>query len=190
MQQGVKHTIKTNGSYYMTLTVVNWADVFTRKNHKQAIIESLRYCIMHKGLNVYAYCIMTNHIHLIANCNEPFQLSDTIRDFKRHSAKTILNQIMNEPESRRENFVSLFKNAAKNSSKSKVFKFWKTGNHAIELNSEKFLWDKIHYIHNNPVEEKFVAKPEYWLYSSASNYIEDESILPEVVVLPQIMKTI
>jgi len=71
-----------------------------------------------------------------------------------------------------------------------VFKFWKTGNHAIELNSEKFLWDKIHYIHNNPVEEKFVAKPEYWLYSSASNYIEDESILPEVVVLPQIMKTI
>ncbi|PIB39404.1 REP-associated tyrosine transposase [Maribacter sp. 4G9] len=190
MLQVVKHTIKTNGSYYMTLTVVDWADVFTRKNHKQAIIESLRYCMAHKGLNLYAYCIMTNHLHLIANCNEPYQLSGTIRDFKRHSARTILNQIINEPESRRENFVQLFKNAAKNNLKSKVFKFWKTGNHAIELYSEKFLWDKINYIHNNPVVEKFVAKPEYWLYSSASNYVEANSVLPEVTVLPQIMRTI
>ncbi|WP_237705640.1 hypothetical protein [Croceivirga radicis] len=55
---------------------------------------------------------------------------------------------------------------------------------------KKFLWDKINYIHNNPVVEKFVAKPECWLYSSASNYIEGESILPEVMVLPQKMKTI
>ncbi|MEO0573309.1 MAG: transposase [Bacteroidota bacterium] len=190
MQQGVKHTIKTNGSYYMTLTAVDWADVFTRKNHKQAIIESLRYCIAHKGLNLYAYCLMTNHLHLVANCDEPFQLSDTIRDFKRHSARTILDQIVNEPESRRENFVSLFKKAADKNSKNKVFKFWKTGNHAIELYAEKFLWDKINYIHNNPVVEKFVAKPEHWLYSSASNYMEGESILPEVLVLPQMMRTI
>ena len=161
MQQGVKHTIKTNGSYYMTLTVVDWADVFTRKNHKQAIIASLRFCIENKGLNVYAYCLMTNHLHLIANCEEPFQLSNIIRDFKRHSARTILSQIMNEPESRRENFVSIFKNAANKSSKSTTFKFWKTGNHAIELYSEKFLWDKINYVHNNPVVENFVEKPEY-----------------------------
>ncbi|WP_282160873.1 REP-associated tyrosine transposase [Ulvibacterium marinum] len=190
MQQGVKHTIKTNGSYYMTMTVVAWADVFTRKNHKQAIVDSLRYCIDKKGLNVYAYCIMTNHLHLIANCDEPFQLKDTVRDFKRHSARTVLDQILNEPESRRENLVSIFKNAARDSSKSKTFKFWKTGNHAIELYSEKFLWDKINYTHNNPVSENFVSKPEHWLYSSASNYLEEESILPEITVVPQMMKTI
>ncbi|WP_282161722.1 transposase [Ulvibacterium marinum] len=166
MQQGVKHTIKTNGSYYMTLTVVDWADVFTRKSHKQAIIASLRYCIENKGLNVYAYCLMTNHLHLIANCEEPFQLSDTIRDFKRHSARKILDQIVKEPESRRENLVSIFKNAADNSSKSKAFKFWKTGNHAIELYTEKFLWYKINYIHNNPVVENFVVKPPLPLVSN------------------------
>lgn len=187
MQQGVKHTIKTNGSYYMTMTVVDWADVFTRKNHKQVIIESLRYCIKNKGLNVYAYCIMTNHLHVICNSEEPFTLSDTIRDFKRHSAKTILNQIENEPESRRENFQLLFRKAAKNNSKSKNFKFWKTGNHAIELYSEKFLWERINYINNNPVVEKFVARPGHWLYSSASNYLEEESVLPEVILVPQIM---
>ncbi len=190
MQQGMKHTIKTNGSYYMTMTVVGWADVFTRKSHKQALIESLQYCIAHKGLNVYAYCIMTNHLHLIANCNEPFQLSDAIRDFKRHSARTILDQIMNEPESRRENFMSIFRKENAGESKNRTFKFWKTGNHAIELYTEKFLWDKINYIHNNPVAENFVLQPEHWLYSSATNYLEMESVLPEVVRIPQIMKTV
>jgi len=190
MQQGVKHTIKTNGAYYMTLTVMDWADVFTRKNHKQAIIAALQYCIAHKGLNVYAYCIMTNHLHLIANCDAPFQLSDTIRDFKRHSARTILRQIMNEPESRRENFISIFKKEKDDGTKNRTFKFWKTGNHAIELYTKKFLWNKIHYIHNNPVAENFVAQPEHWLYSSASNYLEKHSVLPEVICISQIMNTL
>ncbi|MEO9511661.1 MAG: transposase, partial [Flavobacteriaceae bacterium] len=102
-------------------------------------IESLRYCARYKGLNIYAYCLMTNHLHLVANCNEPFQLRDTIRDFKRYSAKRIIGQIRNEPESRRENFMFLFKNAAMKNSKGKGFKFWKTGNHAIDLYSEKFI---------------------------------------------------
>jgi putative transposase len=38
MKEGVKHTIKTNHSYFLTLTVVNWVDVFTRKNHRDTII--------------------------------------------------------------------------------------------------------------------------------------------------------
>jgi REP element-mobilizing transposase RayT len=82
MTPGVKHTIKKNASYYLTLTVVNWVDVFTRDNHRMVIVDSLRYCIRNKGLNVYAWCLMSNHLHLIVNCDEPFQLKDTIRDFK------------------------------------------------------------------------------------------------------------
>jgi REP element-mobilizing transposase RayT len=72
MQQGQKQNIKKNASYFITLTAVDWIDIFTRKNHKNVIIESLRYCIINKGLNVYAYCLMTNHLHIIVNCNEPF----------------------------------------------------------------------------------------------------------------------
>lgn len=190
IKKGVKHTIKTNGSYFMTFTVVGWADIFTRRNHKQTIIDSLKYCIDKKGLNVYAYCLMTNHLHLIANCNEPFQLKDAIRDFKRYSALTILNQIVNEPESRRDHFISIFKKSAQKHSKNGEHKFWQTGTYAIELYSEEFLWQKIHYIHQNPVKANFVKFPEHWLYSSASNYCEEASVLPEVVVLPQRMRTI
>lgn len=190
MQPGIKHTIKKNASYFLTLTVVGWVDVFTRKNHKDAIIESLRYCIQHKGLNVYAYCLMTNHLHLVVNCNEPNNLSDVIRDFKRHTVKKILLQIINEPESRREWMLSQFAEEGEKSQRNKTYKFWQTGNHAIELFSEKFVWNKINYIHNNPVEEGFVTQPEHWKYSSASNYWNEEGVLNEVVCLLPMLKTI
>ncbi|MEO9531733.1 MAG: transposase [Crocinitomicaceae bacterium] len=165
-------------------------DVFTRKNHKKAIIDSLKYCIQNKGLNVYAYCLMTNHLHLIANCNEPFELKNTIRDFKRHTVKQVLFQIINEPESRREWILELLKQNGENFQANQKIKFWQSGNHAIELYSEKFVWDKINYIHNNPVEADFVSKPEHWLYSSASNYLDGTGILDEVFCLPRMQQTV
>jgi REP element-mobilizing transposase RayT len=68
----IKHTIKKNASYYLTLTVVEWADVFTRKNHKDARIESLRFCIANKGLNIYSYCLMANISFFIAKKKLPY----------------------------------------------------------------------------------------------------------------------
>ena len=190
MQQGVKHNIKKNTSYYLTLTVVGWVDVFTRNSHKHALIESLRYCIKNKGLNVYAYCLMTNHLHMVVNCNEPFQLKDVIRDFKRHTVKTIIDQIINKPESRREWMLREFEAAADKTDRNKTYKFWKSGNHAIELFTEKFVWEKINYIHNNPIKEKYVKNPQEWLYSSASNYGYGEGLLDEVQCLTPRLKTV
>ncbi len=132
---------------------------------------------------------MTNHIHLIVNCNEPYKLSDTIRDFKRHVAKQILFQIRNEPESRREWMIKLFAEKGEQYKSNEKIKFWKTGNHAIELFTEKFVWDKINYIHENPVKEEFVAKPEDWKFSSASNYYNEKGILNEVICLTPILRT-
>ena len=53
-------------------------------------------------------------------------------------------------------------------------------NHAIELYSERFTWIKVRYIHQNPVRAGLVTSPEFWKYSSASNYQEMKSVLPEV----------
>ncbi len=101
MRPSVKQTIKTDKAYFLTLTVVNWVDVFSRKHHRDAIIESIKYCQEHKGLIIFAYVIMTNHIHLITNTNEPFLLKDTIRDLKKFTSKKIVSQIEEDPESRR-----------------------------------------------------------------------------------------
>ena len=190
MQQGVKQNIKKNSSYYLTLTVVGWVDVFTRNNHKDALIDSLRYCIKNKGLNVYAYCLMSNHLHMVVNCNEPFQLKDVVRDFKRHTVKTIIGQIINAPESRREWMLREFAEEGDKNARNKTYKFWQSGNHAIELFTEKFVWEKINYIHNNPVKEKFVKNPREWLYSSASNYWYGEGLLEEVQCLAPRLQTV
>lgn len=175
---GFKHTIKEDDvTYFLTMTVVEWADVFTRPVYKDLLIQSLDYCIKEKGLNVFAYVVMTNHIHLLVNCSEPFILRDTIRDFKRHTSKQIVEIVQNEPESRRKWLLSIFESAAIRDKKGKKFKVWKNGNHAIEIFSRKFVQIKVNYIHQNPVKAQFVRKPEDWIYSSMSNYLGEESVL-------------
>ena len=75
-----------NGCYYLTLQVVGWVDIFTRKVYRDIVIDSLKYCQQNKGLSLFAYVIMSNHIHLLAQ-SEYGKLSDIIRDFKSFTSK-------------------------------------------------------------------------------------------------------
>lgn len=65
--------------HYLTITVVDWVDVFTRKEHNLKIIDSLRYCQKQKGLRIFGWCLMSNHMHLLAAASNEFRLSDIIR---------------------------------------------------------------------------------------------------------------
>jgi REP element-mobilizing transposase RayT len=134
---------------------------------------------------------MSNHVHLIVNCNEPFLLKDTIRDLKKYTSKAAIQEIINGKESRRQWMLEIFKQEGEKDPKNKTFKVWQKGNHALELYSEKFTWEKINYIHRNPVKAGLVIYPEQWLYSSATNYAEKEDlILKEVICLPQKLSAI
>jgi REP element-mobilizing transposase RayT len=75
--------------YYRTFQIVKWVDVFTRVEYKEIEVNSFDYCPKNKGLELYAYVIMTNHIHLIATSQENHKLSDTIRDFKKFTANKL-----------------------------------------------------------------------------------------------------
>ena len=88
------------GMYYITFATVEWIDVFTRKRYSDIAIGSLNTCIEKKGLIVYAWVIMSNHLHLIVR-SETGDLSGTIRDFKKYTSGMILQSIRDEPESRR-----------------------------------------------------------------------------------------
>src|SRR5436190_16872632 len=111
---GNHYSIKGNKTYFLTCTVVNWIDVFTRKNHKLAIVDSLKYCQQNKGLNIYAWCLMPSHLHMLVNTEHGFNLSDVVRDFKKFTSKKIIQLILNEPESRREWLLQQFAGAGKN----------------------------------------------------------------------------
>jgi REP element-mobilizing transposase RayT len=94
--------------HFITATIVDWIDVFTRKKYRDTVIECLDYCIEQKGMVLYGYVIMSNHIHLIVQSNDG-KLSDLIRDFKKFIATKILEKIQIEPESRREWMLERFK---------------------------------------------------------------------------------
>jgi REP element-mobilizing transposase RayT len=162
--------------HFITATVVDWIDVFTRKSYRDCIIECLDYCMKNKGMILYGYVIMSNHIHMIVQSNEG-NLSDLIRDFKKFTAKTILDKIQNEPESRREWMFERFKLATESHSRNKNHQFWQYGNHPEEIYSNKFMWSKLDYIHLNPVRASIVEKASQYIYSSASNYVNDTGLL-------------
>jgi len=88
--------------YFLTLTVVGWVDVFTRKNHKLAIVNSLKYCQQNKGLDIFAWCLMSNHLHMIVRSRGSELLENIIRDLKKFTSRKIVSQIIDGPESRRE----------------------------------------------------------------------------------------
>jgi REP element-mobilizing transposase RayT len=173
-----------NLPHFLTATIVDWVDVFSRKSYRDCVIECLDYCIKNKGMILYSYVIMTNHIHMIVQSKEG-KLSDLIRDFKKYTSKTILEKIQSEPESRREWILERFQLATKSHIRNKNFQFWQLGNHAEEIYSEKFMWSKIDYIHLNPVRAGLVEKAAHYLYSSASNYVYNEGIIKiELVDIP------
>jgi len=170
--------------HFITATVVDWIDVFTRKSYKDVILECLNYCVKNKGMILYSYVIMSNHIHIIIQSNDG-KLSDLLRDFKKFTSKKILEKIQDEPESRREWMLERFKLAAKNHSRNKNYQFWQYGNHAEEIYSEKFMWSKIDYVHFNPVVAGIVKAPQDYIYSSASNYVNQKGIIEvELVQIP------
>lgn len=162
--------------HFITLTIVDWIDVFTRKRYKDTIIESFEYCIQHKGMVLMGYVIMSNHIHMIIQSTND-DLSGLIRDFKKFTAKRIIEQIQTEPESRREWMLELFSKATASHGRNKSYQFWRYGNHPEEIYSHKFLWSKLDYIHVNPVRSGIVTKASHYIYSSAINYVEGNGML-------------
>lgn len=162
--------------HFITLTVVDWIDVFTRKCYKDSIVNSLHYCIDYKGMVLYGYVIMSNHLHLIVQ-SDAGDLSGLIRDFKKFTSKKIVAQIREVPESRKTWMLALFAKAKETHSRNKDFQFWKYGNHPKEIYSLRFLWSKLDYIHLNPVRAGLVEKASHYLYSSARNYVQPEDAL-------------
>jgi REP element-mobilizing transposase RayT len=106
--------------HFITATIVDWVDVFSRKTYRDKVIECFDYCIKNKGMILYSYVIMSNHIHMIVQSNES-KLSDLLRDFKKFTSKTIIDKIQSEPESRREWMLERFKLATESHSRNKNF---------------------------------------------------------------------
>jgi REP element-mobilizing transposase RayT len=132
---------------------------------------------------------MPSHLHMMCRAPEKDRLSDVMRDFKTFTSKMILKNILNEPESRREWLLDLFSKACEHLKRDQQYKVWQSGYHAEIVQSNKFIYQKLNYIHNNPVVDRIVENPEDYLFSSARNYADKEALV-DVIVLPHEVKVV
>ena len=79
------------GLYFISFATVFWVDVFVRKIYFECIVENLKICVDKKGLEIYAWCIMPSHVHLVfkSTVQKPQEL---MRDFKSFTSKEMIKE--------------------------------------------------------------------------------------------------
>lgn len=166
-----------NETYFFTFTVVDWLDIFTRKDYKIIIVDSLNYCITNKGLTVFAWCLMSNHLHLVCRAEEGSNISEIVRDFKKFTSKAIVKKVNEIPESRRDWLLHHFELAGRFDTRIQHYKFWQETNHAVLLDTAEKIDQRINYTHENPVKELIVTYPHEYLFSSAVDYSGEKGLV-------------
>ena len=153
------------GMYYLTFTVKRWYYLFDRHDRWDILLNSLRYCQKNKGLNIYNWVFMLNHIHLIAKSHD---MIGFVRDLKTFTSKELKkNIIVTEP-----NILKLFEGKGR-------YQFWQKTNMPELIVNEEFYITKAKYIEQNPVRKGYVREPEHWMYSFANeveHLLEIESV--------------
>ena len=154
----------------MTCTVLHWVPVFTRTETVEILLDSLRH-LSTEGLKIYAYVILENHMHIIAQSAD---LRHDVGRFKSYTAKQILAYLKENQVKTVLDQLAFYKKAHKND---RGYQFWQEGVHPEWIQSDEMMRQKIEYIHNNPVTRGYVDEPEHWRYSSARNYAGLEGLL-------------
>jgi REP element-mobilizing transposase RayT len=163
--------------YFVSFATVYWIDVFVRELYFEEMVNSLDYCRKNKGMEIYCYCIMPSHVHLIFRARDS-NPGDILRDFKKHTSKQLQGLIMDNPkESRKEWMLGMMETAGSKNSNVKFRQFWQQHNKPIELWSPEVIDQKVDYILNNPVVSGFVYEPHHWKYSSALDYMGEKGVL-------------
>jgi len=158
------------GLYFVSFATVYWIDVFIREQYFEKIIESLAYCRQEKGMEIYCWCVMPSHVHLIfrAKDSNPGEVLKSLKTFTSKELQKLIEE--NQQESRKEWMLWLMERAGRKNSNVKKRQFWQQDNHPIELWSAEVIDQKVDYIHNNPIASGFVSEAHHWKYSSAADY--------------------
>ena len=163
---------ENNAPHFLTSTIVNWIPLFTRPQTVQIIVDALVYRQQYRGLRIYGYVILENHLHWIAQSNN---LKKEIHSFKSYTARLLILYLQQQHITRILNQLAFYK---KHHKTDRQYQVWEEGSHPQLIQNEEILKQKLEYIHNNPVKRGYVDEPVHWRYSSARNYAKKESLLP------------
>jgi putative transposase len=161
-------------AYFITFTIVHWIELFSNEDFARIIIDSIRFCQQNKGLELYAYCIMPSHVHLIGRSKDR-KINEVIRDIKKFTSVQIIKLIKESNVFVK--YLPVFYCESARRKRNEKYKVWQDGYHPIEMFSKRIFVQKLNYIHNNPVEAGIVNKPVEYKFSSAQNYAGLEGVL-------------
>lgn len=172
MRNNTVISTKKSGCYLLILETVGLVDVFTKPVYKQIIVHTLNHFIANKELIVYGWCLMTNKLYLLVQ-NKDTILQESIRkNFKQFTSEKIIEIIHSEPTEKQSWMLQHFSKNRRFLSGHKENSCWKEIKTAAYINMEdqEFLAEKLEFIHNIPVRERFVQYPADFYYSSAVDY--------------------
>jgi len=158
--------------HFITCTVVNWQPLFTRPEHVQIILESLRWLQENAALQLFGYVIMENHLHLIAGADN---MTRVIARFKSFTARRIIDRLIATNAESLLHQLSFSKLPHKHD---REYQLWQEGSHPQAIQSDEMMRPKLEYMHYNPVRRVYIAEPAHWRYSSAGDYQGIAGLLP------------
>ncbi|HEY3404703.1 MAG TPA: transposase [Ohtaekwangia sp.] len=147
---------------FITVTCHNWQHVLADNQVKDIIISSLSYLSKVHRVSVYAFVIMSNHFHVLWQVLGDHERSAVQRDLLKYTSQKIL-KLMKDEES--PVLADLLVKA-----KDRKYQLWQRNSLGIPLWSDKVVWQKLAYIHDNPVKAGLCKRAEDYLYSSAGFY--------------------
>jgi len=159
-----RYKIIEKSPHFVTCTTINWIALFSSKATANILFESLRYLQENNRIEIYAYVIMENHLHMIVSSQN---LSKEISNFKSYTARTIIDYLEEKKAKHILDLLHFYKLKHKTD---RSYQLWQEGSHPVGIINDDMMIQRIEYIHYNPVKRGFVDKPEHWRYSSARNY--------------------
>jgi len=151
---------------FFTATIVNWKPLLEPDVFKQIIIDSLKYLTTEKRCYVYGFVIMPNHIHLLWNAQGNCDNQKNKESLLRFTAHEFRKKLKADAPDVLELYCS--------TQHDRQYHFWERRAYAADMYNRQVAEQKLEYMHNNPLQEKWklAALPEDYRYSSAQYYLK------------------
>lgn len=157
--------------HFVTCTVLHWIPIFTRVESTEIIFDSLKYLQEHHNFKLYAYVILENHLHMIAQSDD---LSKSMESFKKYTARQIIDLLKSRNVTTILDQLAFYKKAHK---EDRDYQLWQEGIAPKLIQSDSMMVERINYIHQNPVKRGYVDEAKHWRYSSARDYEENVGLI-------------
>lgn len=153
--------------YFFTATILEWKHLLKPDKFKDIIISCLKYLVEQERAKIYAFVLMSNHIHVIWQSIPPYNNAANQLSFMKYTAQMMLKELRNHHQEVLKHFeVNL---------KDRHYQIWERNPLSVELRSKEVFEQKLVYIHDNPVKANLCVMAEEYMYSSASFYLTNDS---------------